>query len=83
MPDLAMCPSTVCSVRKDCMRNWDSRSYAADRDPKIQRWVPDSILSGVGYSEHARAEDCTWYKPVFHFPKSSLADSMDPNWSSM
>lgn len=39
MPDLAMCASTVCPVRKNCARNWDSRQHVPDRDPKQQVWV--------------------------------------------
>lgn len=76
MPDLAMCPSTVCSVRKDCMRNWDSRCLEPDRDPKIQKWVPPT-LRGVGYGPNVRPEDCAWFKPVHHFPKASLEESFE------
>lgn len=72
MPDLAMCPSTVCSVRKECMRNWDSGCYKSDRDPKVQTWVPRKAWSGVGYAPRASPEDCAWYKPVHPFPKESL-----------
>jgi hypothetical protein len=42
MPDLAVCNSTVCPVRKNCERNWDSGIHKADRDPKIQEWYPDA-----------------------------------------
>lgn len=72
MPDLAMCPSTVCSVRRECMRNWDSGCFKPDLHPNTQKWVPFNVLRGVGYGPNARPEDCEWYKPVYHFPKESL-----------
>lgn len=74
MPDLAMCPSTVCSVRKLCMRNWDSGCYTPDLDPKIQKWVPRHTTLGVGYESNSQPEDCDMYKPVHHFPKDSSED---------
>ena len=40
MPDIAMCPSTVCAVRKICERNWDSGIHKPDRGPQEQEWVP-------------------------------------------
>lgn len=77
MPDIDMCASTVCSVRKDCLRNWDSGSYRPDRDPKVQKWVPNML--GVSYGKHAQPEDCTWYKPLHHFPK----DELESSWATI
>jgi hypothetical protein len=75
MPDLAMCSSTVCSVRKNCMRNWDSGAYVPDLDPAIQKWIPDRAMIGVGYSATDRPEDCSWFKPLHHFPKANVEDT--------
>lgn len=73
MPDLAMCPSTVCSVRTQCMRSWDSKCYKPDRTFEEQPWVPFRILLGVSYGPTAHPSDCDWYKPV-HPPTSILED---------
>lgn len=75
MPDMAMCPSTVCAVRKECMRNWDSKALTPDRDPKVQKWVPLGRADiGVGYEEGASERDCSMYKPLLPFPAVSFLD---------
>jgi hypothetical protein len=67
MPDFAVCNSTVCTVRKNCSRNWDS-GLKSDRDPKVQEWVkfpqgrqpgPEPLSEVV--TQH---DDCPQYRAV-------------------
>lgn len=46
MPDIAMCPSTVCPLREKCIRNWDAKVYKSDRDPKLQEWAETNDKNG-------------------------------------
>src|ERR1700747_2427181 len=72
MPDIAICNSTVCSVQYKCSRNWNSLIHKADREPEQQQWVPmiqtrganEPFRFGVGYSEEARASDCSYWVPM-------------------
>lgn len=64
MPNLEMCPSTVCSVRTLCERNWDSDIHRPDREYEEQTWVPLKSWGGVDYSKESKPEDCAWFKPL-------------------
>lgn len=63
MPNMEMCNSTVCSIRSNCERNWDSRLHVPDRDVKDQKFIPQNELVGVGYN-NGKTSDCKWYMPV-------------------
>lgn len=67
MPDMEMCNSTVCSIRSNCERNWDSLQHAPDRDVKLQSFIPQSELGGVGYIK-GKTSDCKWYLAVSKEP---------------
>ena len=64
MPDIEMCSSTVCSVRKRCVRNWDSSVHKPDREAREQKWIPKKAMIGVGYHDGARDTDCSFYIPT-------------------
>ena len=64
MPDIQVCNSTVCSIRSNCERNWDSRVHVPDRDVKLQAFIPQNELGGVGYGPNAKTSECRWYMPV-------------------
>lgn len=68
MPDMSMCNSTVCAIRSNCERNWDSGVHEPDREAKVQAWIPQNQLSGVGHHAGAKATDCTWYLAVSKEP---------------
>jgi len=63
MPDMEMCNSTVCAARTNCERNWDSRQHEPDRDVKLQKFIPQNELVGIGHI-NGKDSDCRWYLKV-------------------
>lgn len=69
MPYIAMCPSTVCSISKECERSWDSNIHEPDRDPKEQLWVPMEFYGAVGFGKNQDPSRCPYFMKVKKQPR--------------